>query len=1734
MSFLLETQSFFQDLLKNEFIEVHSMSLRKFLAFNTFFSYRNKNKEIFEHIDPDAVFYIKNDFENLKKGTFRWEDIDIPSIEIRSNILKFVTETIPPAKLSILDTSAYENLFPVKFIDLITESPNYSFGESIYNKSLDFYTLLLQSFIKFHLLKDLQTFDKVNAENIQNYTPFARYYVQETNQKNYFIKEKYFNKDFNLAKFAVKLVTKFVPGATWRWIGAGHRCHIYSVEICKIIVEYGLCTEDELEEIKSILYVKIPVYQSLERVIDRDAANVSKEYIITWREGLIKVREYYAEILIHHLYSKQDRAVLVMLRNTYEENKRKNGRLSIRDLPNFIRFSTTVLFEEEFGRKMMEFLMGYIISQNTISGVLLVTKKINEIVGMFLYIISNVDDPYLMSLKLMREEDYSSFALINFEKTSQNYHELMTGKLFGFKKDLTNLLQKTTSGQYLYQEENVVYDLMIILDKLQEEIHFREFYNLKSLKNYEVQRALSSTNLTLYVFQIMTIYLAYNNYLETHEGYEQLFTKYSEFIQFYLLNNMENHCTFFSEEIIHSFELSCYKAPYNISSLMVAIFTQTSQTLIIEETIFDVLKEIFKKLNQSYFAKPEAEEFQALGKILEILALYLSFNQYKIFVWISEFDIRISMFFSIEPEFEEYFKVENFEQILRKKEDQREVHENNKLNTMMQFWKVMRLATSYRFVESVYKKITNVFTKEKMTELIELTDQNFEYRKIFLEIYCIFHIDLKNHLLDNRFEYYTTKPKDPQYNEDPFYDQEFNKTIDLFTLEIKHVLEYCDENQGKFDKNLIDYMNNGIFAGVVKLMNYFLVVREEDHSKLLKYVQEIEDFYNFMNLNRLRLLIIYGVNISKLSPSEKTEKDPLLSDIENINEKFKFKRDRMKIQSYSNAIFELCSELMTHKQLDPIKSEMLTRKSTISRIGFAIHQHNKLSPQMKDRQGTLDVSFVKYSKSKNANDKLKVLEFMVAEYTRYKMKKMSVDSERNIYISSLRNNSPEVGELTYNLCAFSFNFVKNEWPIDRKVKHFITIECIINTLFIATEAVQKKLLKVIADQSHNQSMIDNIWKELIFCLSFVTFKTSIDFFWKEYYRKLLILLKFYLFICEDRSVEFKSMMIDYKASPDDDEKKKRIDRWMNVFQKLCDTCQWHTNYKANEINLFTKQNRAHLALIGTAILDNLTEFCTGPHEEIQKALYVYPYDRYNGILHRYTDDPNSLFYNMKLSMVQYMLAMSEGMNEEIVNYHSTNFEMYNINKVIINSIRQLFYWKVKNVTAMHGNLAEYPLKYEDYKLIMREYENNTEFSNHVLMNIAIKLYSYIYQFAEYKSKYSIFLKERADSMPIYEKNHYIPIKSISEEDLMVFKFMSKILIGIEIARDKNKPLVSYYFPIQAKCFYLSDETKNNFINNIDRTSSEAKITGLLSNAKFFKYEMEYSQKWFKTLKFHEMFGSGRQIYFFEVWTFLLSCAINFILLVYFDSHQNVESQNFITKSKFILAFGIIEIILSLISIISFFYLNYPMKVKINERKYLAVYAYKTKLNIFDKLYVWIYETFLRENIFIFFYHILFVSLGLSISYLFLAIDFFSIANLFPTMRNIINSFTNHADQIGTTLVLAGVLMYSYSTFIHIYFTNQFSSDFPGNTYCSSLSHCFLTIIDKAFRNGEGIGGILTTAFYGESGGDPRFYGSLFLNLSFFLLINIVILNIILAILVDTFGQLRRHTDFFSKFFVYIF
>jgi inositol 1,4,5-triphosphate receptor type 1 len=117
-------------------------------------------------------------------------------------------------------------------------------------------------------------------------------------------------------------------------------------------------------------------------------------------------------------------------------------------------------------------------------------------------------------------------------------------------------------------------------------------------------------------------------------------------------------------------------------------------------------------------------------------------------------------------------------------------------------------------------------------------------------------------------------------------------------------------------------------------------------------------------------------------------------------------------------------------------------------------------------------------------------------------------------------------------------------------------------------------------------------------------------------------------------------------------------------------------------------------------------------------------------------------------------------------------------------------------------------------------------------------------------------------------------------------------------------------------------------------------------------------------------------------------------------------------------------------------------------------------------------------------------------------------------------------------------MYAYSIFVHVYFSEAFkvlgSDDIirarEGNsseTECDSLVHCFYSIINKAFRNGEGVGPLMLSESYNPEN-YRLFYARLFLEITFFLFVNVVLLNIIFGIIIDTFAELRTAQQKFGK------
>ena len=118
-----------------------------------------------------------------------------------------------------------------------------------------------------------------------------------------------------------------------------------------------------------------------------------------------------------------------------------------------------------------------------------------------------------------------------------------------------------------------------------------------------------------------------------------------------------------------------------------------------------------------------------------------------------------------------------------------------------------------------------------------------------------------------------------------------------------------------------------------------------------------------------------------------------------------------------------------------------------------------------------------------------------------------------------------------------------------------------------------------------------------------------------------------------------------------------------------------------------------------------------------------------------------------------------------------------------------------------------------------------------------------------------------------------------------------------------------------------------------------------------------------------------------------------------------------------------------------------------------------------------------------------------------------------------------------TFILTVFMIYAYSILSVDYFRFQFGADYPPNI-CNTVYSCFLYSLNLGLRNG---GGIADSQDIMDID-DPKFNYKLVFDVSFYMLINIISLNIIFGIIIDTFAELRdgqntRDDDMLNNCFV---
>ena len=108
-----------------------------------------------------------------------------------------------------------------------------------------------------------------------------------------------------------------------------------------------------------------------------------------------------------------------------------------------------------------------------------------------------------------------------------------------------------------------------------------------------------------------------------------------------------------------------------------------------------------------------------------------------------------------------------------------------------------------------------------------------------------------------------------------------------------------------------------------------------------------------------------------------------------------------------------------------------------------------------------------------------------------------------------------------------------------------------------------------------------------------------------------------------------------------------------------------------------------------------------------------------------------------------------------------------------------------------------------------------------------------------------------------------------------------------------------------------------------------------------------------------------------------------------------------------------------------------------------------------------------------------------------------------------------------TFCLMCLFIYMYGIVLTQYFPEYIQSEFGGIQSCNTLFQCFINSFNNGIRPSGGLADAMIPATDLHS---QSYFPRLIFNISYLLLIKMIILNIIAGIIIETFGELRNEAQ----------
>ena len=1765
-----------------------------------------------------AFDLLDRHYQKIVDGKFDWV-YDHPPIILIAQIFEFFDVFYDDRHFKFLNFDTAREFLPISYFIAYFKHPFSANDDDVvtYGEIMNFHSTLLSVFVKLYIRSFFAFRPLIDATEIYTIDPFMRNEFRKTNLE-YYIENFWETDDFEIYDSLKNLFEEFILAGLPKWItDRGSPFAVHLLDLVRLLFEYGLISYDFCKSLISYLYLTSETLKNLETKLAE--SDIEAQEADRCRSSFRLCRENISEILIH---------VLTLFNDVSFED----SLLKIRQGKKKIVYYQGFLFDDKASYNFFcSILIKYLTNHVALNKPIASDKLDRNLTIIFNFLGDFQNDNFNLSLDLVRQSYYKYY--VDMIEGNSTATDTVMNNAANILNAVMSFIELIKNPQDFLDTNTGVLKLVKTINNIFEENPITTEFRLELCRNGFIGSWLSVIDMLDDTKEIndvvdQTLIILKDVMLENYPGQSVLFrgAGYRNFFNIVLKYDLS--ALIFLKEVFEK-DSSLLFLSQDIFMLYLNIYSEK-------------LYEIFELINQfgnNYNNSSTTSFVRKVGTLFFYNAYFdtiLEDHLIKIrrrkrydllLAQVLEGFIRDYVINTlVDSTFLDDYSDLSFKKNLTSRglEDRKQIEvilaeQNDSKRILFQFYystlKIYNKATYKIYTGEIYGNIKNLKIQKKIKEMNISYPESVLLRLEFVKLFERFFVFFPNHLITKRIKF-------NKYNQmflgEHFIPLNYEEVRDFVLEEFKwfsNFINYHNNKSRELLMNIQKYIYKGLLSLIYKFLKGIMVnLTKLQDDKLINKLKEIVDVITDEFETRLPQFKRMIEVTSNPNPLDN------INDIIKNGDQEGFQTDAA---DQTNEIEEILNEVDNKEErinpnLKAIRSQLRKGIKEInqlykdSNVSFIIARNVRLEGE--NKRG----AYIKKLFRSPNEVKLKNLRFL------NKIKQVGNNMEYNTQFKFLRNKYMMIKTLFQegqetnqfynvlssikdshknleNIIGFFINQFSNlEFEIKPNRLHlfylnnefFFPAVIILDNLMSWNNKVRIHFYDVLVkmDPEKRKNLFRKLWGTFISLYLLVTFKTFMDDQWQIFWSLFFILSNFFQNFNEENNLNFKKFFSD--TSMNEGAISKVSSKIGNFNQSnftiffenyiMLENVGNFTNFWLNTDANIMPSDRVEFFPIFVRMFTMVNEYLTGPCLENQRKIYRYRIDIWNGIIVRIIDDVNSNFYEVKLACLTYISSLLEGLDNEIVSFMASNFQIDKLFNMINRLTKKLFVRqklvkmnKIKNTTTqnvLRSNFKKFMSAYnqkieeigdvqafssvssnitieqereytiKDYKELIKMYKKySSSFSDHVIARVIISTYVLLINMSFKIKFFEFFFTDKRKEVVKLKKGRHSYSKTKIEE-IIIYQFLDNITSNIELIyeneNDKTKKLMRIFYMIPPECFFLTEEMKGLFLDNIDYETTVSKHIDLFDAVEPFHIEMQANKTYYTRfgvmsyLVSNEFFRANQFILYF--WSVLLNLMMMFYIIVdetkvnrgLVTPHGITPQSPFIIRRSggdlVILIFAIYIAIHSLILTVSWMMFKYRLEVDLNVSRKLMLGKEKTFQLLF---YTYVFDSFLFHPRFIsFFLHLVFTLLGIvTNNYFFYTLNLFLLTNLFQTINYILKSIVKHYGKLLITLLLTVLVIFCYSFLAYLYYSGDNHEDFEN--VCRTFVTCFFNSVNLGLRLGGGISdafnlkGDLTESNEINSN-TGHFFSRFFFDLTFFIFIKLIFLNLIAGIIIDTFGDMR--------------